>query len=436
MKPDTSFLFLPSLLLLSACVVSGCSGSSESVDSDAQSSINAFTPVTGVSDDNGSPNANNEDDAANRSPVVEDPLIQNTLPVTFDITVPFYLSNELSLELVWGDINLTAQWVGGQMWSATSEFPTGTTHPLTLTFYDRFGDIKLAEYHENYTTGANATDGVQIQAEQFDATLFDSDEDGVSNLDELNAGTDPLADQDSLLEIVDTFALSTYYSRYSRFSASQIFESLIPEDRPYMGIFETEPELNTTLFGKFNVIVDADGNGTVDVNSDETPRRFLPRLSATRVSTNRSVFWAGELVTSDSDYMHLETVSNTVSVIDENLHSFVQEITGRNSGTYQFSWESSANLTGRLIERSSLCEPVAGTFSVTQRSNFSGHPTNTTDTTALVTTVSKLMDDPYWRVVITRPDSEIVEYFARELSVLYDINDDDSDFFTCDFVDF
>jgi len=122
-----------------------------------------------------------------------------------------------------------------------------------------------------------------------------------------------------------------------------------------------------------------------------------------------------------------------VAVVDANLRSFVQNASGTNNGTYQFSWETSANLTGQLIEGTSLCEPVAGTFTETRQNNFDSSDLSTT---TITTSVTKEMDDEYWRVTTTDARAIAFEYFARKLVILEDSRDADSAFFTCDFVDF
>jgi len=441
-----------SLMLTISWLVAGCSGSStadtpvgqtpvdattaEANDTEATSingdgtSTDSLDAIEAQSNgDNGDAEIASEEEADEVSnPVVVDPLIQNRIPVTFEITVPFYLSNELRVDLMWGETQLTAMWVGGQFWSVTGEFPTNTEHPLEITFYDNNGAVELARYNQSYRVGSNASEIVQIPAEQFDANLFDSDGDGVNNLDELNSGTDPFTDEDSLLEIVDAFAISNFSGQYSRISVSRYFESFVQQGRPYIDTYEIEPFLNATLFGQFNINIDIDGNGTLNVNSEVTASRFIPLLSATRANLGNAITWMGELQTSDSDFVHIENVTNTVSEIDDNFRSFVQEVTGRNSGPFRFTWESSANLTGRLIEGSSLCEPVAGTFTETRQSNLGG-------STTAVTTVSKEIDDLYWRVVTTTDESETIEYFARELRILHDPTDEESALFICDFVD-
>jgi len=425
-------------MLVIAWLVSGCSASSDPVVNDGQPSINSMASEvndstnnsinnstnnsTNNSNDNSNSNGNSSEnigaieaesdtentstemvleaevnEAVNSSPVVEDPLIQNTIPVNFEITVPYYLSNELRVELVWDEINLTS----------------------------------------------NVSESVQIPVEQFDANQFDSDGDGVNNLVELNAGTDPFVDEDSLLEISDTFALSNSRGTMSRISVSHNFESVIKQDRPYVDAYETDCCVQIdngyyvkTLAGKFRINIDTNGNGTLEVIEDETSARNIPTLSATRTNSGNSISWAGVYGSRSPEYYFTESFTNTVSVVDDNLRSFVQEITGSNMGTYQFSWESSANLTGKMTEGSSLCEPVAGTFTETRRSNFNRYP----EITTTVTTVSKEIDDLYWRVVIVDYDTEsteTTEYFTRDLKISDSREDEngESAFFRCDFVD-
>jgi len=113
------------------------------------------------------------------------------------------------------------------------------------------------------------------------------------------------------------------------------------------------------------------------------------------------------------------------------------EVTGTNIGFYSFSWESSANLTGKLVEGTSLCEPVAGTFTETRKTNYRiDRDIYHSHLPIVVTTASKEIDDPYWRVVVERDDTKINEYFARKLEIFHEPDDEESAFFTCDFVDF
>ncbi len=453
-------IYLPALMLIIAWSVAGCSASNESVVSESstsepQSSVgptatepdnNAFNGNLNATEANSGTvivtdeiNTDGVDEVVIHNAVVEDPLVQNTILVTFDITVPFYLSNKLRVDLAWGDINLTAKWVGGQFWSASGEFPTQTEHPLTITFYDDNGAVELARYSQTYRTASNVSEAVPIQAEQFDATPFDNDGDGVSNLDELNAGTNPFLDEDSLLEIKDFYSLSRNDTRFSRMSVSESFESRLPDDRPYIGTFDRDPDWGAwgelvlpdpSVDGDINI--DADGNGTLTMQAGEIDRPFQIRLNGNRTHSESSISWEVVRQAWNDDYYHKENVTNTVSVIDENVREFVEVVTGSNTGTYEFTWEVNTNLTGNLIEGSSLCKPVAGSavithWTVSVRGRYAS---------ILTTTVSKEIDDPYWRVVEVENNMlETREYFVRELRVQQRTADPDAAFFVCDFVD-
>jgi len=91
-----------------------------------------------------------------------------------------------------GDSTVWADWVQDESWSATGDFPVSTENPLVITFYDRNGDITLGSYERGSITVTNASGVYSLTAGQFDTERWDDDGDGVSNLDELVAGSDPL----------------------------------------------------------------------------------------------------------------------------------------------------------------------------------------------------------------------------------------------------
>lgn len=130
-----------------------------------------------------------DDGVPNSDPTTPDASDQNVTRVNFNIQVPAYQSNELQVRLRWDDKDMLASWVGDEFWSATDDFPTDTEHLLSATFSDRNGGITLASFESSYRTGVNGAETVQISAEQFDTARWDDDNDGVSNLSELLAGT-------------------------------------------------------------------------------------------------------------------------------------------------------------------------------------------------------------------------------------------------------
>ena len=165
----------------------------------------------------------------NNTPTTADPLadgVQNgdgaqAVTVDFDITVPAYSSNALQVVVIWGDQTLNASWVGDEMWSATAEFPQNTEHQLLLTFYDDNGAVPLASFEQSFRTGETDFESVTITANQFNADLWDSDNDGVSNLAELIAGSN-LTDSPSVL----LFSETRGYRHDSIESALQALEQL------------------------------------------------------------------------------------------------------------------------------------------------------------------------------------------------------------------
>ena len=440
----------PVVALVMVCLLAGCSGSTDSVSSDTQTPTNSASSE--VSGDTGIPNDVNDvtdtdttiDDANNdavggalnqpatNNPVVLVPLIQNTLMVNFDITVPAYRSSELRMELVWGDTNLSAKWVGDELWSAVGEFPSDTEHLLTVTFYDRNGEIELDKFSEAYRTSSNPTDSFQILADQFDASQFDDDGDGVNNLEELMSGTDPSLDEDSLLQIKDKYSLGSN----SRMSVSSSFERGLSDDRPFFDTFERLPVdggYPGTDFGEIDI--DAQGNGT------RTFSRSLQgtwlKLDGIRTNSGSAITWEGTRNAYDGDYGHTVDFTNTVTVVDDKARRYVEEIKGSNVGTYQFGWDISANLTGHLVDDTALCVPVAGVATIVSRSNYWDSNGITTTTT----TISKDIDDPYWRVVGVNAENETSEYFVRELEIYRPYigasakTAPEFKYFICDFVD-
>ncbi len=115
----------------------------------------------------------------------------DTVLINFGITVPAYMSNELKVELTWGDLRFDAAWAFDETWEANADFPINTSNQLTITFFDRNGGIALASYEQLLAIGTTEQT-IDIGADQLDSNRWDDDADGVSNLEELRAGSDPL----------------------------------------------------------------------------------------------------------------------------------------------------------------------------------------------------------------------------------------------------
>jgi len=131
---------------------------------------------------------NEAPDEESGSPEIAAPA---TVRVDFDITVPAYHSEELQVSLDWGDITTTATQVGEESWVISEMFPANTENLMVITFADRNGYITLGRVEESLITGSDESQTVRIWEDQFDTDSFDTDNDGVSNLDELMAGTNP-----------------------------------------------------------------------------------------------------------------------------------------------------------------------------------------------------------------------------------------------------
>jgi len=433
------------LMLITAWVISGCSGSSDSVATDIQESVVGSSSVVS---NNSVSESSNEAQITNGSitvvelepgaginaeenvdvmapelldnaPDVADLEVRNRILVTFDITVPAYQSDALSVELNWGEVYLTAAWIGDEFWTASTELPIETEELLSVTFFDDNGALELAKFSQEFRTGSNAMEAFQISVEQFNADQFDNDGDGISNLDELISGSDPTIDEDSSLEILDAFRLFMG----SQISVTSELERLLSAERPITTANQEQIDSSVTI--DTDIQIDLEGNGT------------LSRIP---------ISWEASRTDFDCDFTLRSALTNTVTVIDENTRTFVEDVDAVRTGSFTNSWESSANITGQLIEGTSFCKAVSGTFSETFVDNSSGQ-------TIFVTFVSKNIDDPYWRVNVERrerinfltPDNFDVtttEHFVRDIHFSHNVSNNPTEFttddptvFKCDFVD-
>ncbi|MDB3936013.1 ThuA domain-containing protein [Granulosicoccus sp.] len=152
----------------------------------------ALFVVSGCSSSN-SPDSALQDTTTDTSAEVEtpDPSETTTTTVQFDITVPRYVSNALHVRLTTKQSEIQVQLVGDEFWSVTTQLPANTSTDVVITFFDDNGDITLGQAEQTIDIGNNDLQLQTITADQFDTSQWDDDDDGVSNIDELTAGTDP-----------------------------------------------------------------------------------------------------------------------------------------------------------------------------------------------------------------------------------------------------
>jgi len=92
--------------------------------------------------------------------------------------------------LLWGEKDVTARWFVDEMWVIVDEIPTDTENRLIVTFNDDNGAIPLGSFESDFRTGSNSSETLRITADQFNTEQFDSDGNGISNIDEQIAGSE------------------------------------------------------------------------------------------------------------------------------------------------------------------------------------------------------------------------------------------------------
>lgn len=343
----------------------------------------------------------------------ENTTVEDSVRVDFDIEVPAYVSDELQLRLVWGDKDIAAGWTGDEFWSASDEFPADTSNPLVVTFHDRNGNITLASFEENFRTGSEALQSFQITGDQFDTERWDSDNDGVSNINELINGTDPLLDETTQLSVRESYHDDTILEAVGALSyISSYYEEVLPRQRPYSEQSEVDQPFVRDPFTpgeSSSVMIDIDEQGTGRYSdlfrSEDFDNVHVENRVATRTNTDKVITWTGRDEFSDSsaglstntDFTTETQLLDTqerrqTGVIDRTRSGYGQD------GTIRLSY----SLTGSVIDSSSRCEPTAGTISYDRGIDSVG-----------IATISKSLEDQFWTVSVegngTTPEQYLIQ---------------------------
>ena len=347
-----------------------------------------------------------------------------TVKVSYEITVPKHQSNELLLNLVWGEVAASAQWVSDELWTAEVDLPGNTEETLAVTFYDRNGAVELASYEALFATGTDLTQTYKISAGQFDQLRWDSDEDGISNFAEVVAGTDPFYDEYLNAEIVDEVYVDLGINAW---------EGRLSDERPYKEYLEEIPPVPEQgpprgLTHTLNIDIDSSGNGTVsEYRQCCLPPWYKTTWEATRSVAETSVLWEGSIYYYDSEYSHSQNTEF------KHLASSVGADTYRYEGTEVFSSAASyrevitteVNIVARRIEGTLKCEPLYGTSSY-QKTGSTWNPADERRETSIV----KQEGDVYWKV-----RSVIVDLNTNQETIVYRLARNLSTPLGCNFVE-
>lgn len=299
----------------------------------------------------------------------EDPQNQNATQITFEISVPDYVSDSLGIQLLWGSKEFDADWMGDVYWSATETFPTNAELPLEVTFPDRKGEIILGRFNTDFKTGTNAAETYQIAAAQFETQSWDEDSDGKSNIEELSVGSNPFVDESLPIEVRESIHVVNVDV------VSRFYEKSTPSDRPFFKPTEENTPLTTdpvVSYGVTHIVtIDLDDNGTGTFSDKyvrtEPSNRHTINQVATRTHTDNTVQWAGEFY----QYAYSAHVGTdlkfyiSTKALDEWTRQQEGWIDDDDIGYRRPSTEVSYSLIGKVVEDSSNCQPVAGSITGT-----------------------------------------------------------------------
>ncbi|MBI5747059.1 MAG: hypothetical protein HZA13_08665 [Nitrospirae bacterium] len=113
----------------------------------------------------------------------------------------------LTISGMTGSYDMTINQTDGSATATINNVPAGT-QTFTITFYNSSGLIKLAQASTTGSVVAGQTTTIDVLQSQID-TSFDDDNDGYTNLDEVEAGSDP-TDPNSFPQAPNTWITKAY----------------------------------------------------------------------------------------------------------------------------------------------------------------------------------------------------------------------------------
>ncbi|ASJ76190.1 hypothetical protein [Granulosicoccus antarcticus] len=413
-------------MLLGAC--SGQSGSDSSITNGSVPVNESVETQTDETQTDESP-VDGEDvfDAESGGESADVETIPETVAVTFDITVPAYLSNELIVVVYSGEQSVAADYVSGQLWSATMNLPNIGRNAHVI-FFDRFGDLALAGSRQRWIPKTSmASQEAVIGRVEF--TLLDYDNDGTDNITELQLGTDPLIADSGVTPVGVSWQENDVLRALRGVTAS--YEIAVPAERPWTErIVEVPRDSEGDGGASRSVVVDIDISGNGEYRHISSGGNLSSDVksegSATRAVIDDAVIWDGQFsrVTFPEDNTTATFTSETLRY-SERDYGQSGNFTNTNTSPCCLPGETEVeySVIGSTPDVDGFCNVSYGSITSKRTDISTQVPTTTTSYTR-----ANALRSSKWRVKTTRNGVVFADY---ELNNYDDIKAQ----FYCEFAD-